>query len=65
ITRTVQFELNGRAVSRRDLELAAGEERTILLEGELNRAGHNWGRVSFLNPDALTADDSRAFTVSA
>ncbi|MFO8008268.1 MAG: BatA domain-containing protein [Candidatus Brocadiia bacterium] len=65
VSRTIQFELNGRPVSRREVSLAAGEERTILLEGELNRAGHNWGRVSFLNPDALAPDDARAFTVSA
>jgi hypothetical protein len=61
--RTVQFEFDGTTLEQRTLELAAGEESTLLFRVPLTEGGHHWGRVRFLNPDALPQDDARTFAV--
>lgn len=63
LERTVQFELDGKAVDRRRLDLEAGSETTLRLRALLSESGHHWGRVAFLNPDGLPQDDARTFTV--
>ncbi|MHC4480838.1 MAG: hypothetical protein ACYS1C_07705, partial [Planctomycetota bacterium] len=63
LRRAVQFEFDGQAVQRHEVELEAGQERTITFSTTLSGSGHHWGRVAFLNQDALPQDDARAFTV--
>lgn len=63
MTRTVQFELDGAVVERREANLEPGAEHTLSFSALLSKSGHHWGRVSFLNPDGLPQDDTRTFTV--
>ncbi|KPK65095.1 MAG: hypothetical protein AMK73_03950 [Planctomycetes bacterium SM23_32] len=63
LKRTVQFELDGAALERHALDLAADEEASFTFRALLGKSGHHWGRVAFLNPDALPEDDARTFTV--
>jgi hypothetical protein len=61
--RTVQFEFDGRALERHDVELEPGQEAAFTFRALLSESGHHWGRVAFLNPDSLPQDDARTFTV--
>ncbi|MFO7956926.1 MAG: BatA domain-containing protein [Candidatus Brocadiia bacterium] len=63
LSRTVQFEMDGKALGRQSVELAAGEETTVRFVAELAESGHHWGRFRFLSPDSLPQDDERSFTL--
>jgi len=63
--RLVEFEFDGRPVVRRRVRVAAGGTQEVRFEVPVEAAGHHWGRVSLLEPDALPQDDSRCFTLSA
>ncbi|MHC5035579.1 MAG: hypothetical protein ACYTFZ_11145, partial [Planctomycetota bacterium] len=63
LVRTVQFEFDGQGVERHDVHLEPGQETTLHFSVLLSESGHHWGRVTFLNPDALPHDDARTFTV--
>lgn len=63
LARSVQFEYDGSAVERQQVVLGAGEQTTLAFSVLLAADGHHWGRVTFLNPDGLPADDARAFTI--
>ncbi len=61
--RTVQITFDGKPLDRRQVDVPAGTEKTVQFRIPLTTAGPHWGQVSFLNPDALPADDARTFTV--
>jgi len=61
----VEFELDGRALSRRTVRLTPGVVERISLRAPVETAGHHWGRVGFLNADALPQDNARVFSFEA
>ena len=63
IQRTVQLEFGGQPVARRDVSLRAGQETELRFDLLLEEEGHHSGRVRFVGPDGLPADDGRFFTV--
>jgi len=63
LSRTVQFELDGKALGRQAVALPAGAETTVRFVAELTVSGHHWGRFRFLGPDSLPQDDERTFTL--
>ncbi len=63
LDRAVQFELDGQVVDRRQVRLEPGVEATLDFDVVLSKAGHHWGRISFLDPDALPQDDARTFAL--
>ncbi len=61
--RAVELSLDGMVRERRKVALAADSEETVSFRLALERTGHHRGRVSFVNPDVLAADDARTFTL--
>jgi len=61
--RTVQLIVDGRTVDRRRVAVGAGREESVRFRLPLTASGHHWGQVSFVDPDALDADDARTFTI--
>ena len=61
----VQFEFDGLPVRRQMVRIAADGVEKWQVEVPIKSTGHHWGRVSFLNPDALPQDNARTFTVEA
>jgi hypothetical protein len=61
--RTVQISFEGRPLDRQQVDLTAGREQTLQFRIPLTAGGPQWGLVSFLEPDALPADDARTFTL--
>ena len=62
---SVQFEFDGRVISRRPVSLEPGETLSAAMRAPIESRGHHWGRVSLLNADALPQDDARTFAVEA
>lgn len=61
----VQFEFDGRLISRRTVRLAANGTEKLFLKAPISTPGHHWGRVSLLNTDALPHDNARVFSFEA
>ncbi|MFW6190009.1 MAG: vWA domain-containing protein [Planctomycetota bacterium] len=63
LRRTVEFSFDGETVERRRVDLQAGEETVLEFSVPLREGRHHRGRMGFVNPDALDADDARYFTL--
>lgn len=59
----VQFEFDGEMVGRRTVRLPADGTEKLSFRLPIEGPGHHWGRVSFLNADALPQDNARAFSI--
>jgi len=64
-TEMVQFEFDDRLVRRDNISLEAYGTETWSVAVPIKTTGHQWGRVSFLNPDGLPQDNARSFALDA
>jgi hypothetical protein len=62
-TRNVQLAVDGKTADRRQVTVPANGEQAVQFRIPLTASGPHWAQVSFLDPDALPADDARTLTL--
>ena len=62
-TRNLQLLVDGKTADRRQVTVPANSEQAVQFRVPLTASGPHWAQVSFLDPDALPADDARTLTL--